>query len=189
MENVQRIRRLGVSFGSLAATLALIMPTSSALAATDGVLGAQSSGSINISASVANRVRITGLTDVSFLNQDAGIASTNSQNICVWSNTATKGYSIRATGSGAANAFTLSSGASSVGYSVQWNGASGSTTGTVLSAGATSTGYTSTATHQSCSTGVASSASLIVGIGTTDLSSMQAGLTYTGTLTLLVSPE
>lgn len=190
MTSVKSIRTYTNSFACLFVSFAVLASASDAMAATDGTLGATSTGTININASVANRVRITGLTDVSFLNQDAGTAASNAQDICVWSNTATKGYSISATGNGTAGAFTLATtGGLSVDYSVQWEDISGVSTGTSLTAGAAAAGYTSSATHQSCSVGPISSASLIVGLDTTALSSMQAGVTYTGVLTLLVSPE
>ena len=60
-------------------------------AATQGSLGATSSGSVSIGASVPNRVQISGLTDVSFTNQDPASAAASAQNVCVWSNTSTKG--------------------------------------------------------------------------------------------------
>ncbi len=190
MTRLKPMRTYTNSFACLIASLAVLATANDAMAATDGTLGATSTGTININASVANRVRITGLTDVSFLNQDAGTAASNAQDICIWSNTATKGYSISATGNGTAGAFTLAStGGLSVDYSVQWEDISGASTGTSLTAGAASTGYTSSATHQSCNVGPSNSASLIVGLDTTALSSMQAGATYTGVLTLLVSPE
>jgi len=190
MTSVKPIRTYINSFACLFASFAVLATANDAMAATDGTLGATSTGAININASVANRVRLTGLTDVSLLNQDAGTAASNTQNICVWSNTATKGYSISATGNGTAGAFTLATtGGLSVVYSVEWEDTSGASTGTSLTAGAASNGYTSSATHQSCSVGPSNSASLIVGLDTTALSSMQAGVTYTGVLTLLVSPE
>ena len=160
-----------------------------AFAATQGTLGATSSGSVTISASVPNRARITGLADVSFLTQDPNTAATNAQNVCVWSNTATKGYTITASGSGAANAFTLANGALTVPYSVQWAATSGQTTGTALTAATASAGLVSTATNQTCASGPTSSASLIVNIATTDLGTMQAATTYTGALTLVVTPQ
>ena len=49
---------------------------------------------------------ITGLSDVTFTNQDPATAASSAQSVCVWSNTATKAYTITATGSGTANAFT-----------------------------------------------------------------------------------
>jgi hypothetical protein len=158
-------------------------------AATQGTLGATSTGTISISASVPNRARITGLGDVAFTNQDPNTAASNAQNVCLWSNTATKGYTITASGSGTANAFTLANGSLTVPYSVQWSGSSGQTSGSALTAGTASTGFVSTATNQTCASGPTSSASLIVNIATTDLGAMQAATSYTGTLTLLVTPQ
>ncbi len=160
-----------------------------AFGATQGSLGATSTGTVTISASVPARARLTGLTDVSFVNQDPAVAASSPQNACVWSNTATKGYTITATGSGTGSAFTLANGALTTPYSVQWNASSGQTSGTSLTAGTASATLTSVATQQSCASGPASSASLIVAIGTTDLQTMQALTTYTGILTLLITPQ
>jgi hypothetical protein len=158
-------------------------------AATQGSLGSTSTGSVSVSVSVPNRVQLSGLTDVAFLNQDPSVAASNAQNVCVWSNTSTRGYNIDATGSGAAGAFTLASGALTVPYTVEWSSSSGASSGTPLTSGTALTGLTSTATNASCSAGPASSASLIVGISTANLQTMQASTTYTGTLTLVVAPE
>lgn len=161
----------------------------SAEAATQGTQGATSTGTVAISASVPSRVRITGLADVAFTNQDPAVAALDAQDVCVWSNTATRGYSITATGSGTANAFSISNGSTTVPYTVQWSTTAGNTSGSALTAGAAATGLVSLADNSQCSSGPANSASLIVGIGTADLSAMQAGTNYTGTLTLLVAPE
>lgn len=162
---------------------------SGALAATQGSLGATSTGTVGISASVPNRARITGLSDVAFTNQDPGTAASDAQNVCVWSNTATRAYTVTATGSGTASAFTLTNGSNTVPYAVEWASSSGQTSGTALAAGTASASLTSTATHQTCTSGPTSSASLVVGISTTDLGTMAAGSSYTGTLTLLVTPQ
>ena len=162
---------------------------SAAQAASQGSLGATSTGSLSVSVSVPNRVRLSGLTDVAFTNQDPSVAASNAQNVCVWSNTSTKGYNVTATGSGAGNAFTLASGASNVAYSVEWAGNSGQSAGTALATGAALTGLTSTATNATCSAGASSTASLIVKIPSANLQNMQAATTYTGTLTLVVAPE
>ncbi|MFN7024894.1 MAG: hypothetical protein ACK4QP_10300 [Pseudorhizobium sp.] len=159
-----------------------------ALAATDGTLGATSTGTVSITASVPSRVRISGLTDIDFTNQDPATAASSAQNVCVWSNTATKAYTITATGSGAGSAFTLSNGSAAVSYEVQWAGISGAMAGTTLTAGSASSSFSSTATNQNCASGPSASASLIVGLGTGALSAMNAGANYTGTLTLLVTP-
>jgi hypothetical protein len=161
-----------------------------ASAATDGTLGATSTGNVNINATIAGRVRISGLSDVTFNNVDPGVDASNAQNVCVWSNTATRGYNITATGSGASGAFTLASGALPVvPYSVEWASSSGATSGTALTSGSAQTGLTSAAINPTCASGPSSSASLIVKIGSTALQSMTAGTAYSGTLTLLVAPE
>ena len=159
------------------------------LAASQGTLGPTSSGSVSISASVPNRARISGLSDVTFLNQDPAIAASGAQNVCVWSNTATKAYTITASGNGTANAFTLTNGSSTVPYSVSWASSINQTSGTALTSGTASASLISTATNQTCAAGPAASASLIVGISSTDLGTMSAGSNYLGTLTLLITPQ
>ena len=175
---------------STATFIAALLSHGAALAVpTQGTLGANSTGSIGIGASVPNRVQITNLADVSFTNQDPATAAANAQNVCVWSNTSTKGYNVTATGSGAASAFTLANGALTVPYSVEWAGSSGQSSGTALTKGTALTGLTSVATNATCSSGASSSASLIVKISTASLQTMQAATSYTGTLTLVVAPE
>jgi hypothetical protein len=162
---------------------------SAAQAATDGSLGTTSTGTVQVSVSVPNRVQISGLADVAFTNQDPSVAELDAQDVCVWSNTGTRGYNIKATGNGASGAFTLASGGFTVPYSVQWAASSGASSGTALTAGTALTGLTSTAASSDCSSGPANTASLIVGITAPNLQSMRAATSYTGTLTLLVAPE
>jgi hypothetical protein len=170
-----------------AATLLLVEP---AAASTQGTFGATSTGSVTINASVPGRVRISGLSDVTFSSVDPSADATDAQNVCVWSNTSTRGYSITATGSGAGGAFTLASGAlPAVPYAVEWAPSSGQASGTGLAAATALTGQTSTAINSDCSAGPAASASLVVSIGSSTLQSMSAGVTYNGTLTLVVAPE
>ena len=165
------------------------LPAGQAMSATDGALGATSTGTVSISASVPARARITGLSDVAFTNQDPGTPAANAQDVCVWSNTATKAYTITATGSGTASAFTLTDGSGTVPYSVEWSDTSGSTSGTALVAGTASAAQASAATNQICASGPAASASLVVKMATADLGTMTGGSNYTGTLTLLVTPQ
>lgn len=171
----------------IAATLLVAEP---ATASTQGSFGATSTGSLTINASVPGRVRISGLSDVTFSSVDPSVDATDAQNVCVWSNTSTKGYNITATGSGAGGAFTLASGALPVvPYTVEWASSSGQTSGTSLAAATALTGQTSTATNSDCSAGPSASASLVVSMGSATLQSMSAGVTYNGTLTLVVAPE
>ena len=175
--------------GLAAAGLACAAMAAPASAATQGSLGATSTGNITITVSVPSRVQITGLTDVAFTNVDPTATATNAQSNCVWSNTATKGYTITATGSGTSGAFTLASGSlTPVSYSVQWNQSTGQTSGTALTASTASSTFNSTATTPTCTTAPATSSSLVVSISSAQLLNMASLTTYTGTLTLLVSP-
>jgi hypothetical protein len=170
--------------------LLLFGSAGTAHASTQGTFGATSTGSVNINASVPARVRISGLTDVDLTNSDPSVDAQVAQDICVWSNTATRGYRVTAMGSGSANSFTLANGALPVvPYAVEWAGSSGQTTGASLTTGTPLTGLTSSATNSSCASGPASSASLIVKIGSPDLQAMPATTNFTGTLTLVVAPE
>lgn len=161
-----------------------------ALAATQGSLGSTSTGSVTITATVPNRAQLTALSDISFTNADPSTAATNSQSVCAWSNTATKGYSITATGSGTGGAFTLASGAlTPVPYSVQWNQSTGQSSGTSLTTATALGSLVSTATKPTCNSGPSTTSSLIVTIGASDLQDMVAATSYTGTLTLLMTPQ
>lgn len=172
--------------GGLAVAAAGATP---AIAGTDGTFGATSTGSVLITATVPGRVKLTKLSDVTFTNADPALAASSAQNVCVWSNTAGRKYTINATGSGASNAFTLAAGLNTVPYSVQWAQTSGQTSGTALTAGVALANQSSAAVAQDCGGAAATSASLVVGIAATDLQSMTASTPYTGTLTLLVSAQ
>src|SRR6187200_827914 len=127
--------------------LLLLGSVEAAHASTQGSFGSTSTGSVNINASVPARVRISGLTDVDLTNSDPSMNAAVAQNVCVWSNTATRGYRVTATGSGAANAFTLANGAlPAVPYTVEWSGTSGQSIGTSLTTGSVLAGQTSSAT-------------------------------------------
>lgn len=172
----------------LAVLAALMASPGLASAATQGSLGATSTGSVDISATVPGRVQISGLSDVVFGSVDPAVAASNAQDICVWSNTSGRAYDVTATGSGAANAFTLSDGTNSLAYSVEWAATAGQTSGTALVPATSLTGLASTATNPTCSSGPASSASLVVKMTAANLQAAVAS-SYTGTLTLVVAPQ
>ena len=142
-------------------------------------------------AHAASLVRISKLIDVSLPLLNPLVQASQSQSICVFSNTATKGYDVTASGSGAGSTFTLSGGAGVpvLPYSVQWSDQSGQSVGTTLIPNAPLTSLTSTATQQACTNGPATTASLIVVLSPSDLQSASAGINYTGVLTLVIAPE
>jgi hypothetical protein len=185
MTRVSLIRR----FGAAGATALFACSSVAAQAASQGSLGGTSQGQITISASVPNSVQITGLSDIAFTNQDPTVAAAGTENVCVWSNTGTKGYNIKATGSGLSNAFTLANSGNTVPYTVEWAATSGQNSGTALTTNVALTGLTTAAINATCSSAPLTTASLIVRISTANLQTMVGSASYTGTLTLLVAPE
>ena len=137
----------------------------------------------------SNNVRLTKLSDVPFGTiTNFASDSVSSQSVCAFSASATKNYHVTASGSGTGGAFSLASGSSSLAYDVQWNGASGQTSGTQLSPNVALTGLLSAATQQACNSGPATSGSLIVILRSSAVSSARTG-SYSGTLTLVIGPE
>jgi len=137
----------------------------------------------------AAKVRVSGLSDVNFGTiSNLTIDAVNAQSICVYSNGASNTYSIRADGSGSGGAFTLSNGVTTMAYTVRWNNQPGQTNGTVLNTSALLSAQTTTAQNQTCASGVPTTASLIVTLPATPLSSAGAEH-YSGTLTLIVAEE
>ncbi len=171
----------------LLASCALAIPGTS-FAATQGSAGATSTGTVSISATVPGRVQISGLSDIAFGTVDPAIAAASAEDVCVWSNTSGRGYTVTATGSGSSNAFALSDGTNSLTYAVEWAGTSGQSAGTALVSGTALGGLSSTATNPTCSSGPTATASLIVKMTAADLQAAVAS-SYTGTLTLVVAPQ
>ena len=137
----------------------------------------------------SNNVRITKLSDVAFgAIANVGADATNSQSLCIYANTANQGYRITASGSAPGGAFSLTSGSFLLNYEVQWNQSPSQSSGTQLSPNVTLTGLISSATQQTCNSGPATTASLILVLRSSELSNARAG-SYSGTLTLLVGPE
>jgi hypothetical protein len=135
------------------------------------------------------KVRITGLSDVSFGTiSNLTIDAVQAQSVCVYSNGPSNSYGVRADGSGAGGAFTLTNGVTTMAYDVRWSSQSGQSNGTVLSPGVILSSQTTNAQNQTCSNGPPTTASLIVTLPATSLSSAGAG-NYSGTLTLIVSEE
>lgn len=137
----------------------------------------------------ADKVRITGLSDVSFgAITNFAADSLRSQSLCVYAKSAVDNYRVTASGTGSGGAFALSSGSDELLYEVQWSDTSGQTGGVQLSANVPLTGQHSTATRDDCSKGPATTASLIVIVRSAAVTSALAG-SYTGSLTIVIAPE
>jgi hypothetical protein len=137
----------------------------------------------------AQSARVTGLNDLAFGSvTNLEVDAMRSDSLCAFSSSASAGYSVRASGSGAGGAFTLASGTRTLAYEVQWSSATGQSTGTALSSGVTQGGFKTAARNQQCSNNPTSTASLIVILRAAALSSATAGA-YSGTLTIILAPQ
>ena len=140
-------------------------------------------------AAAADKVRLTNLSDLAFgtvtnLMMDA----VRAENVCIYSTSRTNGYHVIASGTGPGGAFELSSGTDTLAFDVAWSNTSGQSSGSLLTPNVPLTGQVSSATQQTCNSGPATTASLVVILRSAALSSATAG-TYNGTLTLVVGPE
>ena len=171
--NCVRIRRSGPP--KISGVVALLIAMASALGLS--------------APAAAQQVRLTKLTNAAFGTISSFAAdSIKAQSVCAYSSTTGGRYNITATGSGSGSAFTLSGGSSTLAYEVQWSNSSGQTLGTSLTPGVALTGQTSGATSSNCSSGVSTTASLIIIIRASTAASATAR-SYNGTLTLMVAPE
>ncbi len=163
-----------------------------------GTLGTSSSAYADIQVDKPAQARITGMTDLSLPSWVIGDGDKELfTNVCIYSTSGA--YTVVATGSGTANAFTLTDGLGSstlhvTPYTVQWNdagvGAIG-TGGTALTAAAAPAAFTHASVDSAdCTGGVApgKNARINVDFLGADLLKLASG-TFTGTLTLLVAPN
>ena len=165
----------GILRSAIGALAMLTIPLSPARAA-----------SIPISLTIPPFVQISGLSDVIFASVSLSADATRAQNVCIYSNSVTRAYTVTATGSGSGSSFRLSGlGGATAPYSVSWSGTSGSSGGSALSAGSPSGVFSNAGTTPACAGGTSST--LTVHIRASDLQAMTGGVSYTGALTLLIA--
>jgi hypothetical protein len=176
----------------LASAAALAMLASPAFAATQGTPGPTSTGTVTINATITPEVNITNLDDFTFdatflqTKLNTGSSASKSDQVCVWSNNVDGSYFVTATGDGAANAFTITNGTDSIPYNVAFADIPG-TGNAVVTSGVKSSQLISNATAPDCGGGT--NALLVIAIENAAIAQMNSGTTYTGVLTLLVSPS
>ncbi|MEM6638801.1 MAG: hypothetical protein AAF610_02775 [Pseudomonadota bacterium] len=167
---------------ALAAALAMGLG-STALAATDGAVGFNSTGTVDITLAVNDEVRISNLTDIN-LGVFAGADAVGSTAACVYRN-GTGAYRITATGSGAGGAFSLTDGTNSVNYAVEFDDGTGSL---AMGTATPLIGRTGADPASATCATTGNNATVTTTVAAADGAALPAG-TYTGTLTLLVAPE
>jgi hypothetical protein len=167
-----------IALGATLATLA-----TSGFAATQGTTGFTSTGDLDISLVVDDEVKISNLSDI-ILPGFTGTDVSGTSAACVYRNTGTS-YNITATGSGAANAFTLTDGTTTVNYSVTYDDGDGADS---LATGVALLADNASDTNNDCATGPGNNGSIEVTVTAANAAVLPAA-TYTGTLTLLVAPN
>lgn len=158
---------------ALVAAVALGTMAGSAMAATDGVYGATSTGSAIITATVGNFVRISAVQDVT-LTALGGWTATG--NACVFNNQGAS-YNVTLTGNGVGGAFDLAGPGGAQAYTVTWNG-TGATSGTAFAAAGAS---------QVADCGAPGNTNASYTISSATVGAALAGV-YTDTLTILIAP-
>jgi len=171
-------------FKKLALAIVVALITVRAEAVVQGVLNPTSTGSFDVTVTISNEVRITGLADIDFGTYPAvGDLATN-YDLCIYSNMPGATYDITASGDGAGSAFTIASGANTIAYTVDWNDVTGTPGQSQLT---TTVPVAQTGANQQtsdCSVG-GDSANLEIEITNAAIVGKPNG-TYTGTLTLLI---
>ena len=184
-----RLNRL-VGLSMVALLLATVF-SSLSFAATQGTLGATSSGSVAISITKSARARISNLNDLTLAAWEEGVGAISlTDDMCVYSTRPNGSYRVTASGSGTASAFSLANGANLLPYTVTWNsGGAGAlaNTGTALTTTVASAAFLNASTTSPTCTG-GDTARLIVGVTAAAMTAAVEG-SYVGTLTLLVAPN
>lgn len=157
------------------------------LAATDGTLGPDSTGTQGVSLSIANLVRITGMENINFGKYSGTGNLASAVDICIWTNQSAGNYRVTASGNGQDGVFTLSNGSGGVlPYGVRWNTSIGTSGNFVLNAGVI-TSALSGANTASSNCGGGRNANFQVTIEQEQLLARRPGI-YTGVLTFVVAP-
>lgn len=179
---------------AIVAMVSVLINSTASHSATQGALGPTSTGSITIQVTKPAYARISNLVDLTVPSWSTGGGDiTLTSDVCVYSTRPGGGYTIRASGSGAGGAFSLANGNNILPYNILWNSGGVNAlanTGTALAANVTSEKLQKAATDSaSCQGKVPGpTARLVVRMMNTDLDAIVDG-TYSGTLTLLVTPN
>lgn len=166
---------------ALGATISIV-DGSPAFAATPGTTGFTSTGSIGISLTVLDEVKISNLVDIPLTFSGSDVSGTSSA--CVYRHGDTGLYDVTGMGSGASNTYSLTDGTNTVTYDVEFDDGSGLST---LVSGVATASENATNVNDDCATG-GNNALIQVSIAAESVPVLPAS-TYTGTLTLLLAPH
>lgn len=179
-------KRLNAYVVAAALASSTILSSGTAIAATQGNLGATSTGTLDITITKADQARITSVTDINLGTWTIATgAPTGFDDVCVY--TSTGSYEVTTTSANNTGAsYRLYDGSANyIVYTVNWNDATGGG-GAAMTHGTAMTGQTGDSTSETCSGG--QNASVQVDITNANMIAAVAG-TYTDTLTMVVAPE
>lgn len=167
------------------ALASLLAAAATAYSAEDGSLDATSTGSLDVSVAITDRVQITGLNDIDFGAYTGTGALDGNDAFCVYRN-GTGAYNVTVSSAEAdGGTFRLRNGTDFIAYSVTFNDDADITGGSAVTSGQTLAGSGSA---NSLTCGGASNASLGVSIAANDLQAAASG-NYIDTITLMVAPQ
>lgn len=164
------------------ATAAALLLSPYNFAATQGSLGANSTGDFDIVAALQDLVQISRLDDLNFGLYPGSGDLNGTENFCVYRN-GTGAYEATLTGSGPANSFEVSDGGNSMPYTVTYDDGSGPVAVTTATA---ITGRSGHGTLTNC--GNADNAAVNINVQESNLQANPPG-NYIGTLTIVIGPE
>ena len=163
---------------------AFLIQAKPSFAASDGSIGATSTGSANISLSLGKISRIRNMADASFASYPGSGDLSFNQNVNISVNYASGGYRVTGSGSGAGGAFTIADGSNVIPYEVKFNDEVGVSGNVALSSGSALTGQTGAVKPISSTT---NDANYAIKLAEADILAVDAG-SYSGTISLVVAP-
>lgn len=176
---------------SLGVTL-LLLSVTQAFAASDGTVGATSTGTADLTLTIPEYVVVSGMADFTFGSWNGTAALDLSDNIIISGNDdqASPTYKVNIVGDGAAGAFTMARStpaapSATIAYTVAFNDQTGTGGGTAVTSGTDVTGQSGINTTLSS---VTNNANIRVQISLGALQAAPYG-DYDGTLTIVVTPE
>lgn len=173
------------------AAATLLATAGTATAATQGTLGTGSStGSMDLSVTISESLRITGLADAALGTYGGTGDLTQDTDVCVYTNDSTGDYQITADNLANSGNFEITNANSdALAYTVAWNDATGTTGQAALTANVALAAQTGADTaSDDCSTGASMTSNIEVTFAEAALQAAPSGA-YTGTLTLVVTPN
>jgi hypothetical protein len=177
---------------ALVATTGLVasgLTIEKAMAATDGTLGATSTGTSAVSLTISPLYKISGIADIALGSYSGTGALTGNDDVCVYSNGGTT-YHVKVTDdtalSSASFAVEDATHTFQIPMTVKWNSATGTTGNAAVAYNTQLAGTGANTTSSDCSVG-GNSANLQVNLDATALQAAPAAA-YSSTLTLLIEP-